>query len=82
MQVGDAMTDDECNRLNISLLFLELIIDSSDEQKTEIKDLAWAAHSYIQSIVAGATLPNEDARSLYSKLQTSYAINEARKKLD
>lgn len=76
------MTDDERTRLNISLLFLELIVDSSAEQEAEIKELAWAAHSYIQSVVLEATLPNEDARNLYSKLQTSYAINEAKKRLD
>ena len=80
MWIGAAMTEDERNRLNSSLLFLELLIDSFDEQATELKDLAWAAHSYIQSVVLEATLPNEDARNLYFKLQASYTINEARKK--
>jgi hypothetical protein len=78
--MGDPMTDDERNRLTISLLFLELIIDSPDEQETETKDFAWAAHSYIQSVVLEATLPDEEARNLYIKLQTNYAINEARKR--
>lgn len=75
------MTDDETRRLNIALLFLDLLIDSAGEQETEIKDLAWAAHSYIQSVLLDDTLPDQEARQLYAKMQAMQAINEARKGL-
>lgn len=75
------MTDDETRRLNTALLFLELLIDSAGERETEIKDLAWAAHSYIQSVLLDGTLPDEEARKLYAKMQAVQAINEARKRL-
>ena len=76
------MTDDEHNRLSILLLFLELILDLSEKHESAINELAWAAHSYVQSVALEAGLPDEEAQLLYVKLQTSHAIIEARKKTD
>ncbi|MFS0757443.1 hypothetical protein ABC383_25605 [Noviherbaspirillum sp. 1P10PC] len=76
------MTKDECSRLNISLLLLEMIIDISDGKECEITDLAWAAHSYVQSVTLEAVLPDTEAQELYAKLQASHAIVEARNKAD
>ena len=80
---GDALiTDDERYRLNIALLFLELIIDASEGDELSVSDLAWAAHSYLQSVTLGATLPDEEARQMFSKFQAMSAIVEARKRPD
>ena len=75
------VTDDECSRLKIALLFLELIIDLSEEQESAINDLAWAAHSYVQSVALDASLPDEAAQELYAKLQSANAIAEAKRNL-
>ena len=80
--VGGVMTNDEHSRLNISLLFLELILDLSEKHESAINELAWAAHSYIQSVALEAGLPDEEAQLLYAKLQTNHAIIEARKTAD
>ena len=81
--IGDAlMTDDERYRLNIALLFLELIIDSSEDPETSVIDLAWAAHSYLQSVTLEATLPDEEARQMFSKLQVMSAIVNAKRRQD
>ena len=58
-RLGDAlMTDDKRQRLNIALLFIELIIDAFEDSEHSINDLAWAAHSYLQSVTPEASLPN------------------------
>jgi hypothetical protein len=76
------MTVDECNRLNISLLLIEMIIDISDGKDRAINELAWAAHSYVQSVTLEAVLPDAEARELYAKLQATHAIVDARMKAD
>jgi hypothetical protein len=73
------MSDDECNRLNVSLLFLEMIIDLSENTENEISELAWAAHSYVQSVSLRAVFPAEEAQEFYAKLQAAHAIIEASK---
>jgi len=73
------MSDDERSRLNVSLLFLEMIIDLSENTKSDINELAWAAHSYVQSVSLKAAFPDEEAQEFYAKLQTAHAIIEARK---
>jgi hypothetical protein len=55
------MSDDECNRLNVSLLFLEMIIDISENTENGISELAWAAHSYVQSVSLKAAFPAGEA---------------------
>ena len=72
------MTDDERSRLNVALLLLEIVIDISENKENGTNDLAWAAHSYIQSVTLEASLPDEDARTLYAKLQTTQTIIEAK----
>lgn len=72
------MTDDERRRLNIALLFIELIIDSSEESEPLINDLAWAAHSYLQSVTLEAFLPSEEAQQLFAKIQAASAIEDAK----
>jgi hypothetical protein len=74
------MTNDERQRLNIALLFIELIIDASKESEPSINDLAWAAHSYLQSVTLEASLPDEEAQQLFAKLQVMSAIIDAKKK--
>ena len=76
------MTEDERIRLNVSLLFLETIIDISESREEAINELAWAAHSYIQSVALEAGLPDKEARELYARLHTTQAIIEARKQAD
>jgi hypothetical protein len=76
------MTDDERHRLNIALLFLELIIDASEESELSINALAWAGHSYLQSVTLEASLPNEEARLLFAKIQAMSAIIDAKAKQD
>lgn len=76
------MTEDECSRLNIFFVLLEMIIDISDGKEWGIYDLAWAAHSYVQSVTLDAVLPDTEAQELYAKLQAAHAIVEARKKAD
>lgn len=76
------MTDDEHQRLNIALLFIELIIDASEESEPSINDLAWAAHSYLQSVVLEASLPDEEAQQLFAKFQAMSAIIDAKKNRD
>jgi hypothetical protein len=76
------MTVDECSRLNISLLLLEMIIDISDGKEWEINELAWAAHSYVQSVTLEAVLPDAEAQELYARLQAAHVIGDARKKAD
>lgn len=76
------MTDDERYRLNIALLFLDLIIDSSKDPELSISDLAWAAHSYLQSVTLEATLPDEEARQMFSKFQAGSAIVNAKRRQD
>jgi hypothetical protein len=58
---GGFMSDDECNRLNVSLLFLEMIIDISENTENGISELAWAAHSYVQSVSLKAAFPAGEA---------------------
>jgi hypothetical protein len=82
MRIGGSMTEDECNRLNISLLMLEMIIDISEGKEWEINELAWAAHSYVQSVTLEAALPDAEARDLYAKLQAAHAIIDAKQKTD
>ena len=74
------MTDDERQRLGVALLFLELIIDASEDSEPSVSDLAWAAHSYLQSVTLEATLPDEELRQLFAKFQTMSVIVEAKKK--
>ena len=69
------MTNDERHRLNIALLFLELIIDASEESELSMNDLAWAAHSYLQSVTLEATLPSEEAQLLFAKIQATSATH-------
>lgn len=76
------MTEDECSRLNIFFVLLEMIIDISDGKEWGIYDLACAAHSYVQSVTLDAVLPDTEAQELYAKLQAAHAIVEARKKAD
>lgn len=73
------MTGDERRRLDVSLLFLELIIDISEHKEDGVAELAWAAHSYIQSVSLEAVLPDEEAQELYAKLQAAHTIIEAKK---
>ena len=76
------MTDDERHRLNITLLFLELIIDASDESEPSVNDLAWSAHSYLQSVTLEATLPSEEAQLLFAKIQAASVITDVKKNRD
>lgn len=73
------MTGDECRRLEIALLFLELIIDISEHKDDGVAELGWAAHSYIQSVSLEAVLPDEEAQELYAKLQAAHTITEAKR---
>lgn len=72
------MTDDERRRLNIALLFLELIIDASEEAEPSVSDLAWAAHTYLQSVTLEASLLSEEAQLLFAKIQAASAITDAK----
>lgn len=76
------MTEDERTRLNISLLFLETIIDISASLEDAINELAWAAHSYVQSVALEAGLPDEEARELYARFCATQVIVEARSQAD
>jgi hypothetical protein len=76
------MTDDERHRLNIALLFLELIIDASEEAEPSVNALAWAGHSYLQSVTLEASVPSEQARLLFAKIQALSAIIDAKAKED
>jgi hypothetical protein len=76
------MTDDERHRLNIALLFLELIIDASEESEPSVNALAWAGHSYLQSVTLDASLPSEEALLLFAKVQAISAIIDAKAKRD
>jgi hypothetical protein len=75
-------TDDERQRLNIALLFIEMIFDSSEESEASITDLAWAAHSYLQSVTLEASLPSKEAQQLIAKIQALPAITDAKRKQD
>jgi hypothetical protein len=82
---GDILiTDDERTRLNIALLFLELIIDACEkpEASVSVNELAWAAHSYLQSVTLGASLPDEEAQQLFAKIQASSVLTDAKRKQD
>ena len=76
------MKDDERQRLNIALLFVELIIDASEDSEPSVNDLAWAAHSYLQSVTLEDTPPSEEAQLLFAKIQAASAITDAKIKRD
>jgi hypothetical protein len=76
------MTDDARHRLNIALLFLELIIDASEDSEPSVNALAWAGRSDLQSVTPEASLPSEEARLLFAKIQALSAIIDAKAKQD
>lgn len=76
------MTEDEHRRLEIAALFLEIIIDRMETLDDSISDLAWAAHSYLQSVLFEATFPCKEAQLSFANLLIAAAIKEAKTKSD
>ncbi len=72
------MTDDEHRRLEIAILFLEIIIDQTEHLDNSISEMAWASHSYLQSVLLGATLPSREAQLLFASLLSNSAIANAK----
>lgn len=76
------MTDDEHRRLEVALLFLEIIIDKEEQIDTSISEMAWASHSYLQSVLSDATLPSHEAQLLFASLLSNSAIENAKTRHD
>lgn len=71
------VTQDELLRLNAALLFIESILGAATALPPTVSDLAWAAHSYIQSVTLPDYPPSGEAPMLFCKLQTQAASAEA-----
>jgi hypothetical protein len=73
------ITEEERYRLNVALLFIETMLDAEHKPPSAMSDLAWAAHSYIQSVTLSDCPPSAEAQELFSKLQTGATIAEAKR---
>jgi hypothetical protein len=78
-KVMTMVTEEERNRLNIALLFIETMLDAEHHPTVPISDLAWAAHSYIQSVTLPDCPPSAEAQQLFCELQTGAAMAEAKR---
>jgi hypothetical protein len=59
----------------------ENALDIEQQPQSGISDLAWAAHSYIQSVKLPSYWPSAEAQALLCKLKTEDVIAEAKKNL-
>jgi hypothetical protein len=78
-KVMTMVTEEERTRLNIALLFIETMLDAKHQPPVPMSDLAWAAHSYIQSVTVPDYPPSAAAQQLFCEFQAGATIAEAKR---